>query len=94
MAGRRGRGQRAAAQGVIVSDEDKIRRETIMRTMCDLSLDFAAMSAKLGINFEQHFEKELGLLAPFAADGLVKLKPGGLDVTDATSLHPQHRDVF
>jgi oxygen-independent coproporphyrinogen-3 oxidase len=70
----------------IVSDEDKIRRETIMRTMCDLSLDFAAMSAKLGINFEQHFEKELAALAPFAADSLVKLKPGGLEVTDAGRL--------
>ena len=70
----------------IVSYEDKIRRETIMRTMCDLSLDFAAMSAKLGINFEQHFEKELAALAPFAADGLVKLKPGGLEVTDAGRL--------
>jgi oxygen-independent coproporphyrinogen-3 oxidase len=69
-----------------VTDEDKIRRETIMRTMCDLSLDFAAMSAKLGINFEQHFAKELAALAPFAADGLVKLKPGGLEVTDAGRL--------
>lgn len=69
-----------------VTDEDKIRRETIMRTMCDLSLDFAAMSQKLGINFEQHFERELAQLAPFAADGLVKLKPGGLDVTDAGRL--------
>src|SRR5277367_5954305 len=69
-----------------VTDEDKIRRETIMRTMCDLSLDFAAMSAKLGIDFEQHFEKELTALAPFAADGLVKQKPGGLEVTDAGRL--------
>jgi oxygen-independent coproporphyrinogen-3 oxidase len=69
-----------------VSDEDKIRRETIMRTMCDLSLDFAAMSTKLGINFEQHFAKELAVLAPFAADGLVKLNPGGLEVTDAGRL--------
>ena len=69
-----------------VTDEDKIRRETIMRTMCDLSLDFAAMSAKLGINFEQHFEKEIALLAPFAADGLVKSKPGGLEITDAGRL--------
>src|SRR6266568_7913110 len=34
-----------------VTEEDKIRRETIMRVMCDLSLDFAAMSQKLGINF-------------------------------------------
>ncbi len=69
-----------------VTAEDKIRRETIMRTMCDLSLDFAAMSQKLGINFEQHFAKELAALAPFAADGLVKLKPGGLEVTDAGRL--------
>ncbi len=31
----------------------------------DLSLDFAAMSQKLGLNFEQHFEKELTSLAPY-----------------------------
>jgi len=70
----------------IVSDEDKIRRETIMRAMCDLSLDFAAMSAKLGINFQQHFAGELAALAPFAADGLVKLSPTGMEITDAGRL--------
>jgi len=69
-----------------VTDEDKIRRETIMRVMCDLSLDFAAMSAKLGINFEQHFAKELASLAPFEADGLVKRTSTGLDVTDTGRL--------
>jgi oxygen-independent coproporphyrinogen-3 oxidase len=69
-----------------VADEDKIRRETIMRAMCDLSLDFAAMSAKLGINFEQHFAKELASLAPFEADGLVKRTSTGLDVTDTGRL--------
>jgi oxygen-independent coproporphyrinogen-3 oxidase len=69
-----------------LSDEDKIRRETIMRTMCDLSLDFAAMSAKLGINFEQHFEKELAALAPFIADGLVKKTATGLEITDSGRL--------
>jgi len=65
-----------------VTDEDKIRRETIMRTMCDLSLDFAAMSQKLGINFEQHFAVELAALEPFHADGLVRRTSGGLEVTD------------
>jgi oxygen-independent coproporphyrinogen-3 oxidase len=70
----------------LVTDEDKIRRETIMRTMCDLSLDFAAMSQKLGINFAQHFEKELAALAPFEADGLVKRNTTGLEVTDAGRL--------
>jgi oxygen-independent coproporphyrinogen-3 oxidase len=69
-----------------VTDEDKIRRETIMRTMCDLSLDFAGMSRKLGINFEQHFAKELATLAPYEADGLVKRTPDGLEVTDAGRL--------
>jgi oxygen-independent coproporphyrinogen-3 oxidase len=69
-----------------VTDEDKIRRETIMRTMCDLSLDFAGMSRKLGINFEQHFAKELATLAPYEADGLVKRTLDGLEVTDAGRL--------
>jgi oxygen-independent coproporphyrinogen III oxidase len=69
-----------------VTDEDKIRRETIMRVMCDLSLDFAAMSQKLGLNFTRHFAKELTTLAPFEADGLVKLDSTGLEVTDAGRL--------
>ena len=44
------------------------------------------MSAKLGLNFEQHFAPELASLAPFEADGLVKRLPGGLEVTDAGRL--------
>jgi len=54
--------------------------------MCDLSLDFASMSKKLGINFQQHFEPELASLAPFEADGLVKRHSGGLEITDAGRL--------
>ncbi len=78
-----------------VTDEDKIRRETIMRVMCDLSLDYAAMSQKLGINFEQHFAKELASLAPFEADGLVKRKPGRpRSDRRRPPVHPQHRDVL
>ena len=65
-----------------VTDEDRIRRETIMRVMCDLSLDFATMSAKLGINFEQHFATELTSLTDLEADGLVCRMPGGLEVTN------------
>jgi len=42
-----------------LTDEDKIRRETIMRVMCDLSLDYTAMSQKLGINFAEHFAANL-----------------------------------
>ncbi len=69
-----------------VTDEDRIRRETIMRVMCDLSLDFATMSAKLGVNFEQHFATELASLTDLEADGLVRRVPGGLEVTQTGRL--------
>ncbi|MEI6034965.1 MAG: oxygen-independent coproporphyrinogen III oxidase [Verrucomicrobiae bacterium] len=66
----------------LVTGEDKIRRETIMRMMCDLSLDFAAMSQTLGIDFAGHFAPELAALEPFEADGLVERTPSGFNVTD------------
>jgi oxygen-independent coproporphyrinogen III oxidase len=70
----------------LVTEEDRIRRETIMRVMCDLSLDFAAMSSKLGVDFEQHFADELASFADLEADGLIIREPGGLQVTDAGRL--------
>ena len=79
-------GQMPWQRACFVTDEDKIRRETIMRVMCDLSLDFAAMSQKLGIDFENHFAFELAALEPFQADGLVRRSPGGIAVTDSGRL--------
>ncbi len=69
-------------RGYVVSEEDKIRRETIMRVMCDLGLDYAAMSQRLGIDFLSHFEREIESLAGFEADGLVKRSQAGFEVTD------------
>src|SRR5436190_14243538 len=70
------------ARGYLATDEDKVRRDTIMRVMCDLSLDYAAMSQRLGLNFASHFERELESLAGFEADGLVRRSPAGLEVSD------------
>ena len=69
------------ARGYRVTEEDKIRRETIMRVMCDLSLNYAAMSQRLGIDFAAHFERELESLAGFEADGLVRRTAEGIEVT-------------
>jgi oxygen-independent coproporphyrinogen-3 oxidase len=79
-------GRTPLARGYVLTDDDKIRRATIMRVMCDLTLDYAAMSEKLGINFLEYFGPELAALAPFAADGLVKTRAEGLEVTDAGRL--------
>jgi len=73
-------------RGYVVSDEDKIRRDTIMRVMCDLGLDYAAMSNRLGINFASYFEREIESLAGFEADGLVRRSESGLEVTDTGRL--------
>ena len=70
----------------LVTDEDRIRRDTIMRVMCDLSLDFTAMSSRLGVAFEAHFAAELESLSDLEADGLVRREPGGLQVTEAGRL--------
>jgi oxygen-independent coproporphyrinogen-3 oxidase len=73
-------------RGYFVTDEDKLRRETIMRVMCDLSLDYSSMSQRLGTNFASHFEREIESLAAFEADGLIKRFPAGLEVTDTGRL--------
>jgi len=79
-------GKMPLQRAYFLTDEDKLRRETIMRVMCDLSLDYAAMSQKLGVNFQEHFAGELAALAPFEADGLVKRTSTGLEVTDTGRL--------
>lgn len=69
-----------------LTDEDRIRREVIMRLMCDLELDFDALGTRLGINFREHFARELAAFGPAADDGLVRLTSSGLTVTDTGRL--------
>jgi len=79
-------GQVPLVRGYLVTDEDKVRRETIMRVMCDLSLDYPSMSQRLGLEFASHFEREIESLAGFEADGLVRRSSTGMEVTDTGRL--------
>ena len=69
-------------RGYIMTEEDQIRRATIMRLMCDLGLDYAAMSKLLGLDFKEHFAAEIESLDDMEADGLLVKTPQGLIVTD------------
>jgi len=40
-------GNHPIAKGYVLTEDDRLRRQTIMRLMCDLSLDFAGMSQLL-----------------------------------------------
>jgi oxygen-independent coproporphyrinogen III oxidase len=74
-------GKSPIARGYLVSDEDKLRREVIMRIMCDLSLNYVVMSRQLGLSFTEHFAREIESLEEFANDGLIRPYSWGFDVT-------------
>jgi oxygen-independent coproporphyrinogen-3 oxidase len=69
-------------RGYVLTKEDEIRRTTIMRLMCDLGLDYAAMSRLLGVNFKEHFAAEIASLDDMEADGLIAKTSEGITITD------------
>jgi oxygen-independent coproporphyrinogen III oxidase len=71
----------AVQRGIRLSAEDELRREVIMRLLCDFSLNFKRMGEKHRIDFAKHFEASLDALQPMTRDGLVKLDQNGLTVT-------------
>ena len=70
------------ARGYILTPEDQLRRQTIMRLMCDLGLDYQEMDRLLSIRFTEHFARELASLEDLIADGLVRVTQQGITVTE------------
>ena len=79
-------GEFAVFRGYVLSDEDHLRRQVIMRLMCDFALDFAPFESQFGINFSEHFADALADLTEMAEDGLVELRRDGLTVLPAGRL--------
>jgi oxygen-independent coproporphyrinogen-3 oxidase len=73
-------------RGYYLTQDDRLRQVTIMRLMCDLSLDYAAMSDRLGIRFEEYFAEVLASLVDLEADGLLQRSARGLEVTNTGRL--------
>lgn len=74
-------GKLAVIRGIILTDEDILRREIIMSIMCNLNVDFKKIEAKYAINFREKFKDALKNLEPFEADKLVELTSQSLRVT-------------
>jgi oxygen-independent coproporphyrinogen-3 oxidase len=75
-------GKLPITKGYELTDEDRLRADVIMRLMCDLSLDFTAMSEKWKIDFKEHFAAALMQLQEPAADGLLVWTDCGFNVTE------------
>ncbi len=64
-------GRLAISRGLILSDEDRLRRAVIERLMCDLEVDLAGIATRFGRD-PDHFIPELEPLDQLQADGLVE----------------------
>ncbi len=68
-------------RGYALSRDDLIRRQVIKDLMCNFHVDGAQLEAQFGIDFGRYFATEIERLAAPAADGFVRVTPGGIDVT-------------
>jgi len=75
-------GRLPVSRGYLLTDEDRLRGEVIMKLMCDLSLDFDALGAAWSIDFREHFARAIEQLEEPAADGLIAWTEAGFVVTE------------
>ena len=61
------------SKGYRLSEDDRIRRDVIMKIMCDFELNMSSMEEKQGINFSKYFAYGLEALKIFIDDGLVTI---------------------
>ena len=73
-------------RGVILTEEDKIRKYIIMEMMANFSFDIKRFENKFGINFFEKFENELKELQEFEDAGLVEITPEKIKVNKTGSL--------
>ena len=66
-------GRLAVNKGIKLDEDDLIRRDIIMRLMCDFGLDFESVEDHYMINFREQFKNELWTLKEMEQDGLLKV---------------------
>ncbi|MGB0371736.1 MAG: oxygen-independent coproporphyrinogen III oxidase [Opitutales bacterium] len=68
-------------RGLILSEDDVLRREVINKIMCHGKLDFSPIEAKYKISFCTYFSDALIKLSPMSEEGLVSISDTSLEVT-------------
>ncbi len=65
-----------------LNEDDRIRRTVIMTLMCDMQLDFDALSDQTGVAFREYFADEIENLKPFESDGFLEWTVNGFKLTN------------
>lgn len=71
----------ALHKGLMLTEEDCLRRDVIKALICNFKLDYSAIEQQYHIDFNTYFAEDLELLKPLAEDGLVEIKPNGIVVS-------------
>ncbi len=71
----------ATARGVLMSEDDLLRRELIVELATQFRVRKRPFEERFGIDFDRTFAAALAELAPMAEDGLVELHADRLEVT-------------
>lgn len=69
-------------RGMLLDDDDVVRRDIIQSIMCQFKLDFAEIADKYGLDFSEYFASELTKLPALVELGLIELNTSSLHVTD------------
>jgi oxygen-independent coproporphyrinogen-3 oxidase len=67
-------------KGYQLTEDDHLRREVIMKLMCNFELDFKPIEEQFKIDFKKYFAWGLNNLKEMETDGLVEISDGGLKV--------------
>jgi oxygen-independent coproporphyrinogen-3 oxidase len=74
-------GRAATHVGYRMTEDDHIRKETIMQLMCSLEIDKRRVENEFGIDFAHYFREDIPKLDPFIREGLVANNPEKIEVT-------------
>ena len=67
-------------KGVLLNDDDKLRRAVISQLICHFQLNFSKIEQQFLIDFSDYFSKELIKLLPMQSDGLLVINQQGIEV--------------
>ncbi|PXX96404.1 oxygen-independent coproporphyrinogen III oxidase [Halomonas sp. LBP4] len=79
-------GRLPVMRGYRLNDDDRLRRDVINALMCHGRIDFATIEAAHGIVFRDYFADALAELEEMAADGLLAIREGEIEVLPAGRL--------
>ena len=65
-------GKAATNVGYRMTEDDHIRKDTIMQIMCNLEVDKRRVEERFGIDFDEYFAADIAKLDVFEHEGLVK----------------------